>query len=125
MQHDEEVLMPAKRSHHTQTVDREWDAAAVEREMPDDEPELFEDVFASADPKANPNNKTDYKFPHHEVTQDGRAGPANVRAAINGIAVLNGGRGGADIPKAERDGVYRHLATHLKDAGMEPAELKK
>ena len=53
-----------------------------------------------------------------------RVGPANVKACISGIGILNGGRGGADIPAADREGVYRHLAMHLRDAGREPPELE-
>jgi hypothetical protein len=46
-----------------------------------------------------------------------------VRACINGIAILNGGRGGADVSQRDRQGVYKHLAAHLRDAGRKPAEL--
>jgi hypothetical protein len=81
-------------------------------------------VFAWADPKADPDTKGAYKFPHHEVAGGGRAGAANERACISGIGILNGGRGGADIPKADRAKIYRHLAAHLKDAGREPPELR-
>jgi len=40
-----------------------------------------------------------------------------VQASRTGIAVLNGGRGGADIPASDRKGVYDHLARHMRDAG--------
>ncbi|MDQ3679485.1 MAG: hypothetical protein M3378_02870 [Actinomycetota bacterium] len=43
-------------------------------------------------------------------------------SAPAGIAVLNGGRGGADIPAKDRKGI--HLARHMADAGEEPPELK-
>ena len=51
-------------------------------------------------------------------------GAANVRACTTGIAVLNGGRGGADIPASDRKGVHDHLARHLRDAGEDPPELQ-
>jgi hypothetical protein len=64
------------------------------------------------------------KFPHHDVTAQGKVGPANIRACSSGIGILNGGRGGADISRAARLSVYRHLATHIRDAGREPPELR-
>jgi hypothetical protein len=45
-------------------------------------------------------------------------------ACSSGIAILNGGRTGTTIPSADREGVYRHLAAHLKDAGKDAPELK-
>jgi hypothetical protein len=113
------------RSHHTSTVDRPWDGPATETRLPNDaDARTLRRVFAWTDPD-NPGSETAAKFPHHEVSSSGRVGAANVRACINGISILNGGRGGAAIPKKDRSGVYRHLAMHLKDAGREPAALDR
>ena len=38
--------------------------------------------------------------------------------------MLNGAMGGANIPDGDRQGVWDHLAAHLKDAKVTPAELK-
>ncbi|WP_200853980.1 hypothetical protein, partial [Klebsiella pneumoniae] len=81
-------------------------------------------AYAWRDPDADPSTKSAYKFIHHEVSEDGEPGPANLTACSAGIAVLNGGRGGADIPDSDREGVWRHLAAHLRDAGREPPELQ-
>ncbi|HEY5989262.1 MAG TPA: HK97 family phage prohead protease, partial [Streptosporangiaceae bacterium] len=54
----------------------------------------------------------------------GTVGAANTHACSNRIGVLNGGRGGTDIPSGDRQGVYNHLAKHLKDAGMQPPPLR-
>lgn len=113
--------------HHTDTSDAEYDAGEHEARLPtggDDEAAL-KAAYAYQDPDGDPTAKSSYKFMHHEVNADGSIGPANTRACSNGIAVLNGGRGGADIPDADRQGVYEHLANHLKDAGMDPPELKE
>lgn len=110
------------RSHHTDVSTKRWDGPANEARLPDDDVKLFRRVFAYVDPK-QPENKTDAKFPHHEVRRGGKVGPANIRAAMNGISILNGGRGGAKITESERRGIYRHLAAHLRDAGREPAPL--
>jgi hypothetical protein len=113
------------RSHHTSTVDRPWDGPATETRLSNDaDARKLRRVFAWTDPQ-NPESETAAKFPHHEVSVTGRVGAANVRACINGISILNGGRGGADIPRKDRIGVYRHLARHLEDAGREPAALDK
>jgi hypothetical protein len=111
----------AIRTHHTATSDHAWDGGANEARLPDNE-RAFRREFAYVDPD-KPDSKTAAKFPHHDVDQRGRVGPANIRACINGISILNGGRGGADITKTARKGIYRHLAAHMRDAGEEPAEL--
>ena len=111
----------AMRVHHTSTSESEWDGPAAERRLADDA-RAFRRVFAFVD-RSDPENKTDAKFPHHLVTTRGAVGPASVRACINGISILNGGRGGANISERDRRGIYKHLAAHLRDAGREPAEL--
>jgi len=58
------------------------------------------------------------------VGGDGDVGAANVRACQTGIGVLNGARGGTTIPAGDRRGVYNHLAAHLRDADVEPADLR-
>lgn len=117
--------MPAIAVHHTQTSDGEWDASLHEKRLRSGEDEqYYRRAYAWSDPDADPTTKAAYKFIHHEVSEDGTPGPANLRACSAGIAVLNGGRGGADIPAADRDGVWRHLAAHLRDADREPPELQ-
>ena len=63
------------------------------------------------------------KFLHHDVTAAGQPGAANMEACSSGIGILNGGRGGTTIPDADRQGVYDHLAAHLRDGDREPPEL--
>lgn len=58
---------------------------------------------------------------HHFIGEDGEEGPASIRACLTGIAALNIG---ADDPAATREKAYAHLAAHLKDAGIEPPELR-
>jgi hypothetical protein len=116
--------MPAIGVHHTDTTDSAWDAGENEKRLRSGEDEqYYSRMYAWRDPEADPTTKTAYKFPHHEVDGDGNPGAANLTACSAGIAVLNGGRGGADIPDSDREGVYRHLAAHLRDGGKEPPEL--
>jgi len=116
--------MPAIKPHSTLTTSTDWDGAeAVRRLRSGEEPEYYARVFAWRDPEADPRTKGAYKLPHHEVTEDGEPGAANLKACAAAIAVLNGARGGADIPQADREGVYEHLAGHYRDAGEEPPEL--
>lgn len=116
--------MPAIKVHHTETSDEAWDVGANRKRLPNDERALRA-AHAWYDPDGDPEAKETYKFLHHFVSADGEVGAASLRACSNGIAVLNGGRGGADIPDGDRDGVWRHLAAHLRDADREPPELKE
>lgn len=117
--------MGAIRVHHTATSDSPWDAKeAVRRLRNDGNEQYYRQAFAWQDPGADPETKSAYKFSHHEVSENGQIGAANIRACRAAIAVLNGARGGADIPDSDRPGVYAHAAAHLRDAGFEPPELK-
>ncbi|MCP4871628.1 MAG: hypothetical protein GY898_23205 [Proteobacteria bacterium] len=68
--------------------------------------------------------KTAGRFCHHEIDEDGTVGAASVRAAVAGIAVLNGARGGSTVTGKARDDLYAHLAGHLEDADLEAPELR-
>ncbi len=112
--------------HHTPTSDKSWDGPANEARLRNDETAAYyRKAYAWVDPEGDPNTKSAYKFIHHEVDEGGDIGAANVRACITGIAVLNGARGGTTIPDSDRQGVYNHLAAHLRDADVEPPELKR
>lgn len=111
--------------HHTATTDDAWDAGEAERNLKaDQDAAYYRREYAWADGAADATTKSAYRFPHHEVSADGKIGAANVKACQSGIGDLNGGRGGTTIPEADRAGVHAHLAAHLRDAGMEPPELK-
>lgn len=111
----------AIRPHETTVTAREWDGAAVEQAIPDDASVTdLRTVFAWVDSSGDPEAKANYRFPHHH----GVDGPANVRALVTGIAILNGARGATTIPDDDRKAVYNHLASHLRDAGREPPALK-
>jgi hypothetical protein len=115
----------AIRSHHTDTTDAAWDSGKNARNVKKGMTVgYYSRVYAWKDPDGDVGAKSTYKFIHHAVSDDGTPGVASTRACSNGIGVLNGGRGGADIPDADRRGVYNHLAMHLKDAGKEAPELK-
>jgi HK97 family phage prohead protease len=73
--------------------------------------------------EAVPERFTDLKLPHHEPRKSG-VGPANWNGVRAAMAVLNGARGGVDIPADEREAVYRHLARHYEQFGKEPPDLK-
>ncbi len=110
--------------HQTPTDDSPWDGPSAEVRLPLGDGMAYEDAFAYVDDGADPDMKGSYRFIHHEVSADGNVGAANVRACITGIAVLNGARGGTTIPDADIEGVYEHLASHLRDADREPPELR-
>ena len=111
--------------HHTDVSSKAWDGAKNESNLKNDgDAAYYKKAYAWVDPEADPNTKSAYKFIHHEVANDGTIGAANIKACITGIAALNGARGGTKIPDADKKGVYNHLAAHLRDADIEPPELK-
>lgn len=110
--------MSAIPSHSTATTDAEWDGPTMKGRLPSARAALRA-ANAWVDAEADPDTKTAYKFIHHMVSGSGEVGAANVRGCTSAIGVLNGGRGGTTIPDADKDGVWRHLARHLRDAGVE------
>lgn len=110
--------------HQTGTSEAEWDGPGNEANLSNEAgAATYRKAFAWVDPDGDPDAKASYKFIHHEVSADGTVGAANLTACTTAIGVLNGGRGGADIPDADVQGVYDHLAKHLRDADAEPPEL--
>ena len=112
-------------AHETGVDTGAWDAGENVRRIPGDATAAtLRRMYAWVDPDGNPEAKSSYKFPHHIVSAEGAVGDANMRACSAGMAVLNGGRGGADIPDADRQGVWSHLAGHMRDGDMTPPELR-
>lgn len=116
------LVAAAVGAHDTATVDGEWDADTNVKRLPDDaDADALRQVFAWL-PDADPT-KSAAKLPHHEVSEDGQPGAANLTACSAGIAALHGARGGTTIPEADTRGVYDHLAAHLRSGGQEPPEF--
>lgn len=111
-------------THETETTDTDWDGAAQEQKLGDEVTlDSARAMYAWVDETAAVDDtvaKSACKFPHHEVSDDGTPGAANLTACSAGIGALNGARGGADVPAGDKQGVYDHLAAHLTDAGQEP-----
>jgi Escherichia/Staphylococcus phage prohead protease len=112
------------RAHGTETSTRSWSGPRAEARLGQAPTPVLRQAYAWVDPDGDPEVKSSYKFIHHHVPKEGKVGAANVRACRTGIGVLNGGRGGANIPDSDRKGVWNHLARHLRDAGEDPPELK-
>ena len=110
--------------HDTATVDESWDNDSQESRL--DSP-MSLDTARSMYAWINTDQAEDgeitksaCRFPHHEVNADGTPGAANLTACSAGIGALNGARGGTTIPREDMQGVYDHLAAHLRDADREP-----
>jgi len=115
----------AIKKHKTDTDGGSWDAGKAEKNAKSGEgPAYYGRIYAWRDPDADETTKGAYKFPHHLVDSDGEPGAASIKGCQSGIGVLNGAMGGADIPDGDRQGVYNHLAAHLEDAEIEPADLR-
>jgi 2'-5' RNA ligase len=119
-----ELKFGAVGTHSTATSDVPWDVGINEKRLPS--PMSVDTArmgYAWLDDGAVENGKVTKsaaKFLHHEVGADGKPGAANLTACSSGIGVLNGGRGGTTVPAGERQGIYDHLAAHLRDADREP-----
>lgn len=89
-----------------------WDGAVTAHAWldPDEDPEH--------DP---PQEKGAYKLPHHELI-DGRLRVV-WRGVVAAMAVINGARGGVDIPAADKRSVYEHLAEHYRQFDEQPPEF--
>jgi len=108
----------AIRPHSTELTDRAWDPAGVVAAAKDGDVAGLRSLFAWSE--GDPELKSSYRYPHHH----GAGGPANIRALVIGIANLNGAKGAPALDEADRLAVYEHLAGHLRDAELEPPELR-
>lgn len=120
----ESTQLGAIGTHKTEISEGPWDGSGNEANLKgDQDASYYHKMYAWQDSGGDPKLKGSYKFPHHEVDSEGNPGKANLRACQTGIAVLNGARGGTKIPASDKRGVWNHLASHIKDAGKEPAKL--
>lgn len=114
-------------THSTATSTTSWDGPAQEKNLKSPlSLATAKKVYAWYDGGKVDNGqitKANCKFPHHFVGSDGTPGKASTKACQSVIAILNGGMGGADIPSGDRQGVYDHVAKHLRDADLTPAPL--
>ncbi len=117
----------AVRSHDTATSDGPWDGPENEARLPSpltlDQARAAYAWYDADRVEDGMIVKDACRFIHHEVSADGTPGAANLTACSTGIGVLNGARGGTTIPSEDIQGVYEHLAAHLRDADREPPEL--
>lgn len=114
--------------HDTATSEEPWDGPANETRLPSpltlDQARAAYAWFDSDRVEDDMIVKDACRFIHHEISEDGSAGAANLTACSTGIGILNGGRGGTTIPDADVQGVYDHLAAHLRDADRDPPPLQ-
>lgn len=110
MNHVDDLVDAAIASHSTSTVDRPWDKGPNLRRCPNQAAALKK-LHAWVDGDGDSDSKSSYKFPHHEVNEDGTVGAANLGGCRNGLSRLSS----ADIPAGDIDAVRRHLQKHLDD----------
>lgn len=122
------IIASAVGAHNTATTKVSWTASINEKRLPSPmSASVAEDMYAWLDGSQKEDgkySKSAGKFPHHMVGGNGRPVAANTNACLRAIDALNGVRDGVDIPASDRQGIYNHLAAHLRDAGMDPPELK-
>lgn len=118
------LTLGAVGTHSTATSDSAWDVGVNEKRLPSPmTTAVARECYAWLDDGAVTDGKVTKsagKFLHHEIDADGKPGAANLTACASGIGILNGGRGGTTVPVSDQQGIYQHLAAHLRDANQEP-----
>lgn len=120
------ALRSAIAVHHTATTDAAWDVNAMMSSCTADAAHLRA-MSAWVDPEGNADAKGSYKFAHHMVDGEGNVGDANDGACSSGIGYLNRDKSSASAPKipdGDRQGVWDHLAAHLRDANKADPEYE-
>ncbi len=78
----------------------------------------FKGVHSWVEGAGTPEKKTAYKLPHHKIIA------ASVKSVLRGIfaaaVVVQGGRGGLNVPEGDIPGIKRHLSGHYKQYDREP-----
>ncbi len=93
--------------------ERGWDGVALAHAWHD----------TAEDPQHDPpQEKGAYKLPHHELVD----GELRVvwRGVVAAMTVVNGARGGVDIPDADRRRVYDHLSEHYAEFDEAPPDYQ-
>jgi hypothetical protein len=120
---------PATHRSPTAPRDRSWDWSGTDKfdQILDHGGwQAIVNTHAWHDPAEDPNHRPPrerqaYKLPHHELV-DGRLSVV-WNGVVAAMTVLNGARGGVDIPDGDRRAVYDHLAAHYHEFDEEPPEL--
>ena len=111
------------------SADLSWSGSELVASLPLEDPDLYRTIYALLKDDAAPELKGSWRYPHHTYdADDNTAGEAVQKALISSIAILNGAMtsiSSLGLTEAEREGIYKHVSAHLRDAGREDIpELK-
>jgi hypothetical protein len=106
--------------HRKETDDRVWNAWLNQSRVKAtcDRMNYYNALYAVAD-APGAKERRQFRGLHHFVDEFGEPGPASIRACLELIYQLHKGV----FPEHEREGIYTHLAGHLRDAGIDPPPL--
>jgi signal peptide peptidase SppA len=103
--------VPPTPHRDTAVVDTPWDGGAAESKLSNDAGQAtYEQVYAWRNPDGDPDTKGAYSLPHHEVSSDGKPGPANVAGVRNALSRLPQVKG---MPDGDQATVRANLQKHL------------
>jgi hypothetical protein len=113
-------MQPASPQHDTSVSDGPWDGAAEEKKLAatvrwDVAREAYAWVNTGLVAAGQDTTKSNLKLLHHEISDNGVPGPANLTACAVALAALHRTN---DVPENDRRAVYDHLAAHLRDGGQ-------
>jgi len=121
-----EAAVRHEMSYDKAPVEGEWDADAADGrlrswaggpEKEDVDWAKYREGFSWYDTEDSENFGA-YKLPHHDIVDDRLS--VIWRGVAAAAAVVQGGRGGADIPDADMDAVKTHLARHYEEFDRTP-----
>lgn len=115
-------MQPASPQHDTSISDGPWDGAVEERKLSslvgwDVARDAYAWVNTGLVAAGDATTKSNLKLLHHEISDNGVAGSANLTACAVALATLHRTN---DVPENDRRAVYDHLAAHLRDGGQTP-----
>jgi ATP-dependent protease ClpP protease subunit len=113
---DAAIVATASPTHHTDTADGTWDSGTHVGRLPSPltvtAAKAMYGWYDGGQVDDGELPKSACKLPHHEVSEDGTPGAANLAGVRNALARLPQ----SDIPEGEHEAVRKHLQAHLDDA---------
>ena len=111
----DKAAIPYKKYPHA-TEDMAWDASA---ETKDADVKDLKAMCTWYDSE-KPDIKSSYKLPHHTLS----GYKTVLRGCQAAMGAMMGARGGVDIPEADRQAVYNHLAKHYAEFDKETPMMR-
>lgn len=118
--------VPVHKTETTGGPGSAWDPLAADLRLAalENRGDCYPTATAWGDPAGEGGERSTWRFLHHDSDGEGNVGPADLTACRAAIEDLNANaREAALLPRGDRERVYKHLAAHLRDGGLEAPAL--